>query len=122
MRKNTFSENLIRLRKLKGFSQEELAQKTGLSKRIIAYYEKETNNDFLDKLTKISNALEVPISLLIGKEKTDLNKYKNIYDIDVRLLKKLKMITSLPIDDQKAVNSYLDMVIERNTLKNKQEK
>lgn len=119
MNKNTFSENLIGLRKLKGLTQGDLAKLSGLSKRIIAYYETKANNDFIDKLQKIAKALNVSASSLIGEENTISSTINDVLNIDIRLLKKLKKITKLSIDDQKAINSYLDMIIERDNLKNK---
>ena len=67
----TFSRNMIRLRKERKITQTELAELTGLSKRMIAYYENEAVKPPIDKIetiAKVLNAVYVNIVTLFFKK------------------------------------------------------
>ena len=51
--------NIAAVRRLRGISQEVLAEKTGISARMISYYERESENIPASKLIKIAEALKV---------------------------------------------------------------
>lgn len=53
-----FSRNLKEIRKIKGYSQEELAEKLGLNKFTISKYEQGTREPDLNTLEKIKIALD----------------------------------------------------------------
>lgn len=55
-------------RTLKGFSQEALAKKIGVSRQTIVLIEKETYNPSLDILIKICKALDVTLNDLFWKD------------------------------------------------------
>lgn len=61
----SFSDKIKRLRKQKGYTQEKLAEKTGLSKMSIRRYETGERQPKVEQLFKIANALEVPIIELL---------------------------------------------------------
>lgn len=46
-------------------TQQELADKTGLSKSFISHIEREDKIPHLDKLEKLSNALDVPMAIIV---------------------------------------------------------
>ena len=66
MERSEFGENLIRMRRSRGISQEGLAKKAGLTRRIITYYELEKKIDFVDKIERLSKALEIPATSLFS--------------------------------------------------------
>lgn len=57
------------LRKSRGFTQEELASKCGLSKNGLWNYENNKRVPTMDTLNKIADALDIDIEELIGREK-----------------------------------------------------
>ena len=62
---NEFSEILLKSRKQKGFSQSELAKKSGFTKRAIQYWEKGKKSISLENADRLLTALGVEIK--IGK-------------------------------------------------------
>jgi len=57
----SFGERIRQLRKEKGFSQEELADKAGVHRTYIGMIERAEKNITLINIEKIANALEVSI-------------------------------------------------------------
>jgi len=116
----TCSENLIRIRKLKGLSIIDLSKLTGISQRMIVHYEKHASYPPLDKIELISKALNVNISEILGTEekqnKTDMN------DFDVRTVKKLKKMLILNKQDRSAVYKFIDSLANKEEYKDKLKK
>jgi transcriptional regulator with XRE-family HTH domain len=56
-----FGKILSDSRRKKGFTQAELAEHLGTSRRVVSYYEREVGNPNIETLNKISNVLKVPI-------------------------------------------------------------
>ncbi len=124
LQRSDFSLNLIRLRKEKGLTQRNLAEITGLSNRLIAFYETKAKNPPIEKLHLIADALGVTINqlterknsrrLTIPKDLTDL-----ITEIDTKTLKKLVLIKKLPPNDRAVVYNLINRLVENNRLKGK---
>jgi transcriptional regulator with XRE-family HTH domain len=57
--------NLINLRRVKGWSQEDLAFEAGLHRTFVAHVERQVRNISLDNLEKLAVALDVPINELL---------------------------------------------------------
>ena len=68
-----FSDNLIKLRKGKGWSQEDLADKLGLSRQAVSKWEVGTSKPDIDNVIKLSKLFEISIDELVNNEivKTD---------------------------------------------------
>jgi len=110
-----FSKNLERLRKLQGYSQRELAKKTGLSHRMINYYEKDPKSIPMNKLEILAEALNVTIADFFSE------KISNpLDDLDVRWIKKIIEIKNLPEADRKEINRHINSLIKKHTLQKKQ--
>lgn len=62
--KDVFSSNLIKYRKLKGYSQVKLAELTGLHRTYISDVELKKRSISLNNIQKIADALEVPCHVL----------------------------------------------------------
>jgi len=107
-----FSTNLVRLRKLKGLSQRKLADKTGLTQRIINSYENNPEYIPLEKIKILADVLEIPITFLFETNKTEKNKI--IDELDVRWINKIKEIKELSETDQKEIMKHINYLIERN--------
>lgn len=113
----TFMKNLRTIRMNKGLSQQDLADKCGLTKRIISYYETNATSPPIDKIEIISKALDITIADLLN-EKLTLNK-KDIEDIDPRIIKKIMKIKFLPIKEQNSIWHYINTVIDKYELEQK---
>ena len=62
-----FHENLKKIRKEKGFSQEELAVKLNVVRQTISKWEKGASVPDAGLLISLSEILETPVSLLLGE-------------------------------------------------------
>ena len=113
MERTDFAKNLIAIRKSKGLSQRDLAKLTGISNRMIAYYETNSVIPPIDKLGKLSKALEVSISELLDNNLSE----KEIIKLNTRSLKKIKLLEQLPPEDQRKVLDYIKDLLEKNKLK-----
>lgn len=59
------AENLIRLRRERGWSQEALAFEAGLHRTFVAHVERQARNISLDNLERLALALGVPLHVLL---------------------------------------------------------
>ena len=70
-----FSEKLYELRKEKGFSQEELADKLNVARQTISKWENGTTTPDSNNLIELSNIFEISIDEFVGKnEAKDVSK------------------------------------------------
>jgi transcriptional regulator with XRE-family HTH domain len=65
--KKTFSERLKAARELRGLSQAELAEKTGLQPSAVSHFESESRSPSFDNLKRLADALDVTTDYLIGR-------------------------------------------------------
>jgi len=107
-----FSERLARLRKEAGFSQRALAAKVGVSHRVIAYYEGESKYTPAHLLPRLSRALGVSITELLGLRKTKTEKRKG----GSPLRERIEHLEKLPPAKRKQIVQFLDTFIEREKL------
>jgi|JI10StandDraft_1071094.scaffolds.fasta_scaffold342345_3 transcriptional regulator with XRE-family HTH domain len=63
---NTVGQNIRKIRELKGFSQEYMAQQLAISQRQFSRLENNETDINLSKLQEISNLLEVTLTQLLG--------------------------------------------------------
>lgn len=63
--KRTFGQNVRRIRKALGFSQEELADRAGLHRTYVGSVERGERNISLNNIAAIAQALNVPIAELV---------------------------------------------------------
>lgn len=110
--KSKFSSNLARIRKNRGISQKELAKITGLTRRMIAYYENECSNNLIEKLNSIAKALNVNISDLLGLNNSNKKKLDYL-QIDSRTMDKIKKLLSLSKEDRHTIYNMVDALIAK---------
>lgn len=71
-----FAEVLADLRKKNRYSRKELAEKIGVSERIVTYYEKGEKNPTLDSLLKIADFFNVSMDYLVsGVSESETDKF-----------------------------------------------
>ena len=80
-----FGDKLVELRKKNGYSQEELAEKLGVSRQSVSKWESNNTYPETDKIIQIANLFDYSMDDLINDKITDiegsLRKNKNIYNI-----------------------------------------
>ena len=108
-----FGTRLARLRQAAGYSQRDLARESGISQRMIAYYEKQPQYPPVHVLSQLAEALGVPADQLFTA--TDGNAEPK--SKDMRLWKRLEQIEVLAEKDKRQVIQLLDTFIENNRLK-----
>jgi transcriptional regulator with XRE-family HTH domain len=105
-----FGERLAALRKVKGLTQQQLGEKAGVSKRVIAYYEGETKYPPAHLIVPLSEALGVSRDELLG-----IKAAKMPLDPQLSALwRRLKVLETFSEKDRKAVIQLVDLISERN--------
>lgn len=103
-----FGSRLAQIRRSKGFTQQELGNRIGVSQRVIAYYEKETKHLPANYLPLIAKTLKVTIDELMG-----FKLYKeDIKPKNPKLWRRLRQIEQLPLKEQKILIHYLDTLLK----------
>lgn len=110
----TFGQRLAQLRKARGFTQQELADETGLSRRMLAYYERQSQHPPTTHLPTLARALKVSADELLG---TTAITQKSGRKPDTRLERRLQQIEKLDAADKRQVIQLIDAFIERGQLK-----
>lgn len=94
------SERLKEIREKRGLSKKELALKIGVSPSTITRYEKDGRIPKLTILKKISEALNVPINYLLGKEE----------DIKIGTSLSIEDLSDLPEEAIRSIQDFIDFV------------
>ena len=109
MKEITFYGDLIKkLRKENGFTQQQLAEKSGISEISIRKYETYERTPKLETIKKLSNALNVPLSTFVSedvinkdfyrfKDKKLLELFHNLNDIGKeKAIEQVELLTKIP--------------------------
>lgn len=114
--RSSFAQNVIRYRKLRGYSQGDLAEASGISRRMVAHYETNASEPPIEKIETLARALGIRPSQLLESpgELTKLDT--DLTDIDSRSIKKLKDILSLPPEDRNDLYRMLNKLVRKNQL------
>jgi len=105
--KETIGERIIRLRKEKGLSQNELAKKMGLIQELISAYELNKRKLTAEMVARFAKALEVSCDIIIGYKINGKKKFK----LNLRLMKRLHRIEYLTEYKQKKIISVIDSLL-----------
>ena len=57
--------NIVRLRKERGWSQEDLALESGLHRTFVAHVERQVRNISIDNIERLANALQIDVHVLL---------------------------------------------------------
>lgn len=112
----SFGQRLAELRKAAGFTQEELAETIGMSRRMVAYYEVESEHPPTTLLPAIASALNITTDELLGfaPAKKVASKAK-----DTRLKRRLAQLEKLDAPERRQIMQVLDTLIESAYIKQK---
>jgi transcriptional regulator with XRE-family HTH domain len=109
----TFGERLVALREAAGYTQQELADEVGVSRRMIAYYEGQSAHPPTTLLPAIAKALGVSTDALLGM--TPISR--RAQPANRRLQRRLQQIEQLGAREKRQVLQVLDAFLEREKLK-----
>ena len=102
------SDKIIHLRKLKGWSQNELSKKIEVSREIIGRYERSDATPSIDIAKRMAEAFEVSLDYLVGNAEEKVDK---------AILHRVLEINKLPCEDKNVVFALLDAFITNRKLK-----
>lgn len=108
-----FGRRMARFRKDAGYSQRELAKEIGISNRMIAYYEAQTEHPPTHLVPTLAKALGVTCDQLLGVEKVNRRSRPR----DSRLWQRISQVEKLPAVQRKQIVQVIDAFIEREKLK-----
>lgn len=109
----SFGQRLAQLRKKIGYSQRDLAAEIGISQRMVAYYEGETEYPPAHLLPLLAKALGVSADELLGLE--PMKGKKNVPD--TRFWKRLRQVEKLPPPEKKQIVQFIDAFLDRQKLR-----
>lgn len=100
-----FNEKIIELREIMGWSQSELARRTGVTSSAINQLEKGNRDPSLALLRKIAITFKISMAELIDEDKRVTNHILNIFFI------KWGDIVNLSDEDQKIVSTFIKRLL-----------
>lgn len=101
-----FGTRLAALRKAAGYTQQQLADEIGVSRRVIAYYEAESEHPPANLLVDLGRALNVSVDELLG-----LAPKRREPSLNPRLERRVRQIESLSPKPKQQLLSLIDTFI-----------
>lgn len=105
----TFGRRLARLRKEAGYSQRSLAAEIGISNRMVAYYEAQTDHPPAHLLTPIADALSLTVDQLLGRAPLSKRKAPQ----NERLIRQLRQVEKLPARARQSVIEHIEGLVAK---------
>ena len=99
------NENIKYLRKQKGFTQEQLAEKIGIKRSLVGAYEEGRAEPNLNTLSLFSKIFDLSVDILISEKLSEGDHYKEIQKKDIEG-KKLRVL-SITVDKDDNENVHL---------------
>lgn len=109
---STIASQIRAIRKKKGITQYELADKLGVTQRVISYYENARTNLSVDVIQKIAKALSVSQKKLFEYDSNPETEP----EVSPALQKKLNLVAKMPYADQQYVVKTIEMIAQKNGL------
>jgi len=100
----TLGKRLARLRKQKGFTQVELAEKIGIIQTIISDYERDRIRPRPDMIVRYAKALKVSTDEILGVKKSGNGSKRP----NLKIARRMRKIEELSPSQQKAVLESID--------------
>lgn len=105
-----FGRRLASLRQAAGLTQQELGDRVGASRRVIAYYEAESKYPPAHLLVPLAKALSTSTDDLLDVKKTNEDIDNNV----AKSLRKLKVVSTFSKKDKNAVFHFVQTIEEKN--------
>lgn len=109
-REQTFGERMAALREAGGYSQRALAAELGISQRMVAYYESQSERPPAHLLPALAEALGISTDQLLGIEPVSTRKRPR----NMRLLRKLMQVEQLPPRARTAILEHIDALLAKH--------
>lgn len=97
-----FGDNLRALRKKKGLSQDDMAERLGILTRTYGSWERSEREPNFDMTKKIAEMFDVSIDSLIGKEERTKKE----------ILRRVQDLKDLPEDQLQKILEYADFIVK----------
>lgn len=104
----TIGQRLARLRKERGYTQVELAERIGIIQALVSDYERDKLRLNAEMLIRFAQALEVKSDEILGLN----NQQSGRKNPSLKILRRLNRIESLPAAQQKALLKTIDMFLK----------
>ena len=108
-----FGKRLAKLRKAAGYTQQQLADEIGATRRMIAYYESESQHPPANMLADLARALNVSADALLGIKPVETTP------ISSRLERRIRQIEKLGPKPRQQITQLIDTFVEAERLKQK---
>jgi transcriptional regulator with XRE-family HTH domain len=106
--KEALNQRIARLRKEKGYTQNDLADKIGIIRELISNYERGRIRPNYEMIIRLAMALEVTTDELLGVKPSKGNGGKP----NLKIQKRMKKIEELPAAQQKILLKNIDMFLK----------
>lgn len=107
-----FARRLVALRQEKGLTQYDLAEKLGISRNRLVYYERRCANPSMEFVQQLATALNITVETLLDKEK--LGAVETEKHPSPRVKKLTDRLTRLPRNKQGVVLEMLESFLDKN--------
>ena len=104
----TIGQRLARLRKERGYTQVDLAERIGIIQALVSDYERDKLRLNAEMLIRFAQALEVKSDEILGLN----NQQSGRKNPSLKILRRLNRIESLPAAQQKALLKTIDMFLK----------
>lgn len=112
--KETFGQRFARLRKSKGYTQEQIADKVNISYQAVSKWENDISSPDISILGELANILGVTIDELLGR--VDPNEVKLVDKTERKDLKNMVLKIIVDSNDGDKVNVKLPMLLIKTFL------
>jgi len=102
----SLGERLTRLRKDRGYTQVELAEKIGTIQEIVSNYERDRLRMHAEMVARFAQALGVSADALLGLKR--INSPGRSQKLPKRVVRRVEQIARLPSQDQRALLKTID--------------
>jgi transcriptional regulator with XRE-family HTH domain len=106
--KETIGERIARLRKERGYTQRELADRIGIIHSLVSDYEKGKLRLYDQMVTRFALALEVSADTILGLHGNSHERSNP----SLKILRRLTRIDALSVSEQKALLKTVDMFLK----------
>lgn len=110
---SSFGKRLAKLRKAAGYTQQQLADEIGATRRMIAYYESESQHPPANMLVEFAKALNVSADEILGIRPVET------MPLSSRLERRIRQIEKLGPKPRQQITQLIDTVVEAERLKQK---
>lgn len=107
----SIGERIRRLRRALALTQQQLAERVDLSRRMLAYYEIQGGEPRPELLLRFAEALGVSVDTLTGYQ-ASTKKIALVQPETPRLWRRLKRIEELPLHDRKTILKMIDAMAD----------